>query len=56
MNEEEDLIETIMRASGYGNYNNYNSEEIREKWRKFLRSDSNDSMVQEQPRHQETDS
>jgi len=56
MNEEENLIETIMRSSGYGDYDNYNSEEIREKWRKFLRSDSNDSMVREQSRHQETDS
>ena len=50
MNEEqlkecEDIVETIMRAMGYGSYDDYNSEEIRDKWRKEMRDDKNDSVV-----------
>jgi hypothetical protein len=53
MNEEqlkecEAMVELIMRAMGYGDYDKYNSEEEREKWREFVEEGKNDSVVREQ--------
>lgn len=37
--ELEDMVETIMRSSNTGSYDTYSDEEIREKWRKFLKEE-----------------
>ena len=46
----EDLVETIMRAMGYNDYDMYNNEELRAKWRKFVRCEEHETVVREQLR------
>lgn len=53
MNEEqlkecEDMIELIMRAMGYGDYEKYANEEERQKWREFIKEGEHDTVVREQ--------
>ena len=53
--EIEDLVETIMRQYYMGNYEAYMNEEIRNKWKERLRSESDETVVQQQPGRGERD-
>lgn len=47
--ELDDLVETIMRSYYMGSYEKYNNEEIRNQWKKRLRSDNDgETLVREQ--------
>lgn len=51
----EQLVETIMRMYYAGSYEQYNNEEIRDYWRKKVRCEEYETMVQQQPGRGEGD-
>ena len=53
--EIEDLVETIMRQYYMGSYEAYMNEEIRNKWKEKLRSESDETVVQQQSGRGERD-